>query len=342
MTRAQRAAAGAMLGVLLATQAAPSPFLEKIPFDALDGWPSADHGVALDTFRNTCADLDPDVWGSVCAYATTDPPPRAFFELFFQPVRVGGPGQALYTGYYEPEYRAAREREEPYEYPVHTTPEELERGEAWLTRAEIAESEELDDYVVAWLRDPVDQYFLQMQGSGRLRLEDGEVLRLGYDARNGHPFRPVPAEIVRRGIYERHEVSEAVIRNWVRRNPDKGKEILLDDPSYIFFRVLEDEPSENGPRGALNRSLTADYSLAVDPGFVPLGAPVWVATEGPAPLRRLMIAQDTGGAIKGPGRGDVFFGTGAEAGMRASRMSDRGDMVMLLPIDRAHVMLDGG
>ncbi len=342
MRRARRAAAGLALGLVLSVSAAAAPYLEAIGFDAIEGWDGADHAKALEVFRGTCGDLDADVWGPVCAMARTGPSPRSFFELFFQPIRVGGAGQALYTGYYEPEYRAARERDAPYRYPVHATPEALERGEPWRTRAEIAESEDLEDRVIAWLRDPVDHYFLQMQGSGRLRFEDGEVLRLGYDARNGHPFRPVPAEIVRRGIYEPHEVSEPVIRNWVRRNPDEGQEILLDDPSYVFFRVLEDEPAGNGPRGALNRPLTPEYSLAVDPALVPLGAPVWVATDAPVPLLRLMVAQDTGGAIKGPGRGDIFFGTGREAGRRAGNMRHNGDMVMLLPIDRAYVMLDGG
>lgn len=315
---------------------------ELLTFDAFDGWDEDNHAAALATFRNTCPDLETDTWGAICAFASSDPDPRSFFELFFRPVRVGGSAPAHFTGYFEPELPAAREKGDGFEYPVYRRPPALETGEAWLTRAEIENGDRMKGHEIAWLRDPVDLYFLQIQGSGRLVLTDGTTLRLGYDGSNGHPFRPVSSVMVSRDIYEPHQVSSKVIRNWVRRNPERGRALLHEDPSYVFFRVLDGRSQDSGPLGALNRPLTAGRSLAVDPEHIPLGAPVWIEKDGAIPMRRLMVAQDTGGAIKGPRRADIFFGTGADADDRASRVRDPGRMVVLMPIERAYAMRGGG
>lgn len=318
------------------------PETDVLSFVDLNGWEDDDHAAAFDTFLTTCPDLAATDWASLCAYAQTSrPEPRQFFELFFRPVLVGGPQQALFTAYYEPELRASPLPTAEFTVPVLAAPPELRNGEGSLpSRAEI-DAGALDGrgLELGWLRNPAELYFLQLQGSGRLNMTDGRVLRLGYGGQNGHPRRPVSAELVRRGIYEPHQVSAAVIRNWVRRHPEEGRALLHHDPSYVFFRVLEGEPASNGPRGAMGQPLTPLRSLAVDPQFTPLGAPVWVerATEA-----RLMVAQDTGGAIRGPQRGDIFLGTGAGAGRAAMQVRDSGRMVLLLPIEIAYARANGG
>ncbi len=315
---------------------------EILSFADLDGWDDEDHAEAFAVFQSTCPDLTAPDWVVVCAFATSNPEPRAFFELFFRPVRLSGRQPVLFTGYFEPELRAASEPDKFYKYPVYRLPPELgPEGSAvgnGPTRAEIDEQGVLDGrgLEIAWLRDPVDLYFLQIQGSGRLRMRGGSILRLGYAGQNGHPRRSIASELVRQGVYEPHQVSGAVIRNWVRRNAEEGRELLNHDPSYVFFRELDALPGDDGPLGAMNRPLTAGRSIAVDPQVYPLGAPIWVEKEGETPKRRLMIAQDTGGAIRGPRRADLFLGTGAEAGEKAARIRDHGQMVALLPIEQAY------
>jgi membrane-bound lytic murein transglycosylase A len=192
---------------------------------------------------------------------------------------------------------------------------------------------------IAYVDDPVELFFLQIQGSGRILLPDGGYLRVGFSGSNGHNYRSIGQEMVRRGIYEPHQVSAQVIKNWVRRNPEDGKELLYHNPSYVFFREVNQVPADKGPLGAMNRSITTMRSVAVDPKFTPLGAPVWIEKDGADPIRRLMIAQDTGSAIKGAQRGDIFFGTGDEAGRKAGRLRDPGRMVVLMPIQRAYAYL---
>jgi len=314
------------------------------PFSALDGWQAEDHAEALSVFQQICRDLDAPEWGAVCAFARTDPDPRLYFETFFRPVLIGPEADsALFTAYFEPELPAARAPSPLYRYPVYRAPPELQPGQPFLTRAEIENSGQMvgRGLEIAWLRDPVDLYYLQVQGSGRLRFADGSVLRLGYGGQNGHPRRPVAQEMVRRGIVAPHRASANVIRSWVMSNPGAGRTLLQHDPSYVFFRVLRDQSTAPGPRGAMNRALVPGRSIAVDPAFTPLGAPVWVEKDGAAPLRRLMFAQDTGGAIKGPQRADIFIGTGAEAGSAAGAIRDPGRMVVLLPIEQAFVLALG-
>ncbi|MFN4172376.1 MAG: MltA domain-containing protein, partial [Pseudorhodobacter sp.] len=175
-----------------------------------------------------------------------------------------------------------------------------------------------------------------------IRLPDGRVLRVGYGGRNGHAYRSVGQEMVRLGIASRDQVSAQGIKAWVRANGAAGQQLLHHNPSYVFFRRLPDLPANKGPIGAMGRSITTMRSVAVDPAFVTLGAPVWVEKEGRGPIRRLMIAQDTGGAIKGAQRADIFFGTGNDAGLAAGMLKDGGRMVLLLPIERAYAMLPDG
>ncbi len=189
---------------------------------------------------------------------------------------------------------------------------------------------------IAWVDDPVDVFFLQIQGSGRIRLTDGSVIRVGYAGANGHEYRSIGQELVRRGVFQPHQVSAQVISNWVKSNPVEGEDLLRHNPSFVFFRVVRKVPAERGPLGAMNRSVTEMRTVAVDPAYVPLGAPVWVEKRGRRAFNRLMIAQDTGSAIKGAQRADIFFGTGDKAGRRAGQVRDPGRMVVLMPIQEAY------
>ncbi|KKK89750.1 hypothetical protein LCGC14_2729980, partial [marine sediment metagenome] len=220
--------------------------------------------------------------------------------------------------------------------------DEVENGQ-WFSRAEIETGELLKDrgLEIAWIDDPVDVFFLQIQGSGRVNLADGGALRVGYGGKNGHEYRSIGQELVRRGVYEAHEVSAQVIRNWVRENPEEGAELLRHNPSFVFFREVSQVPAHRGPLGAMNRSITTLRSVAVDPSLTPLGAPVWIEKAGAEPMHRLMIAQDTGSAIKGAQRADIFFGTGKDAGRAAGQIRDTGRMVVLMPIQRAYALLPG-
>ena len=317
-----------------------------LSFDDLDGWAADDHSAALSVFLNTCMDLDDPDWQSLCALAQNEKPEnaRAFFELFFRPVLIEDGDDMLFTGYFEPELNGSRYPTARFRYPLYKMPSEARSANPWLTRREILTSGVMDNrgLEIAWVDDPVELFFLQIQGSGRVRLPDGRYLRVGYGGANGHEYRSIGVELVRRGIYQAHQVSAQVIQNWVRRNPEAGQELLFHNDSYVFFREVSEVPSDRGPLGAMNRSITTLRSIAVDPAFHPLGAPVWIEKDGAGPMRRLMIAQDTGSAIKGAQRADIFFGTGDAAGEAAGRLRDPGRMITLLPIQRAYALLPEG
>lgn len=331
---------GLALAALLAGPAMAETRITHTDFAALDGWAEDDHGAALDAFRATCGDMTSPDWRTLCAVAKDAEDARAFFELFFQPVVVEDGTPMLFTGYFEPELRGSRYRSPAYPHPVYRMPDEARTG-PWLTRREIEEGGALNGrgLEIAYVDNAVDLFFLQIQGSGRIKLDDGGVIRLGYGGSNGRNYSSIGQKLIERGIYEPHQVSAQVIRNWVARNPEAGANLLRENDSYVFFRTVDEVPADQGPLGAMNRSISTMRSIAVDPSFTPLGAPVWIEKDGAAPLRRLMIAQDTGSAIKGAQRADIFYGTGASAGRKAGRVRDGGRMVVLLPIQRAFAML---
>ena len=279
---------------------------EVLEFEALPGWAQDDHLAALKAFLSSCDLIPGDDWPAICRTgrdaAASEAAARDFFEMFFKPVVIGTP-PALFTGYFEPELDGSPIRTSQFAYPIYRRPAELLDGQVWYDRATIERGilrgRGLE---LAWLNDPVDVYFLQLQGSGRIRMPDGHVMRVGYGGGSGGAV----------------------------------------NPAYVFFRKIGDLTAEKGPRGAMGRSITPLRSVAVDPAFVPLGAPVWIETDGANPMSRLMVAQDTGGAIKGAQRADIFFGTGHGAGQAASRIKDAGRLVVLLPIDRAFLVASGG
>ena len=324
------------------TQPAAAEVTYKVlSYDDLDGWAEDDHSAALTVFQDTCRDMrDPD-WKALCAYATHQPDARAFFELLFRPVLIDDGNDALFTGYFEPELDGSRVKTDRYRYPVYAMPPEAKRIRPWLTRRDILSTGVMSGrgLEIAWVDDSVELFFLQIQGSGRIRLPNGGFIRVGYSGANGHLYRSIGAELVRRKVYQPHQVSAQVIKNWVRRNPVDGRELLFHNNSYVFFRNVDQVPAHKGPLGAMNRSITTMRSVAVDPDFVKLGSPVWIEKDGKNPLRRLMTAQDTGSAIKGAQRADVFFGTGDEAGREAGRLRDPGRMMVLMPIQRAFALL---
>lgn len=283
---------------------------------------------------------------------------KSYFERHFLPWQVlAGPEEkGLFTGYYEAALNGSRSRYGSYQYPLRRRPDDLVmvdlgefrdelRGQriagrvqgAYLKPYENREEIEKgrlkdDDYlVIAWVDSPVDAFFLHIQGSGRINLNDGSYLRVGYDGQNGHPYYAIGRELIKRGYLEKEEVSMQSIRAWLETHPEEAFEIMNTNKSYVFFRELE----EKGPLGGEGVALTPGRSLAVDYTQIPYGTPVFVDVEAPlegkGPLERLMVAQDTGGAIRGAVRGDVFWGAGERAEYIAGHMKSQGRYWLLLP-----------
>jgi len=283
---------------------------------------------------------------------------RRFFERGFTPYAIisSDNGDAgLITGYYEPVIQGARVRDTVDRYPIFGVPEDLivvdlaavspdvrnlrlrgrlegRRLVPYFSRAEIeSRGDAFPAPVIAWAADLVELFFLQIQGSGLVDFTDGTRIRVGYADQNGQPFRSLGRYLVERGELTIDQASMQGIQAWAAANPARLQDALNQNPSYVFFREL---PNSGGPIGALGVPLTAGYSIAVDRRFVPLGAPVYLATTYPLSndvLERLVVAQDTGGAIRGPVRADFFWGTGAEAGALAGRMRQQGRMWLLWP-----------
>lgn len=327
----------AVLMAGLATAALAETRVQIVEFSDLSGWAQDDLTPALDAFRTSCGDISGPDWATLCSLAKGTTDARAFFELFFQPVVLSTDDPALFTGYFEPMLNGSRSRTARYRYPLYRQPPEARATRPWLTRREIETGATMQNrgLEIAWVDDPVDLFFLQIQGSGRVKLTNGQTIRVGYGGHNGHPYSSVGQRLVARNVFQPHQVSAPVIRNWVRANLGLGLELLRETQSYVFFRELRGHAKHKGPLGAMNRPLTPLRSIAVDPDYIPLGTPVWINKMGKEPLARLMIAQDTGSAIKGAQRADVFYGSGDAAGRTAGATKDGGRLVQLLPIQRA-------
>ena len=320
-------------------------------FRGLVGWAEDDPGPALAAFRRSCRALarapaarplgrdgfagTAGQWTEACA-AMPDAPSgaRAYFETWFRPylVVVDGDPTGLFTGYFEPEYPGSASGSTAYPVPLYGPPAELVAGGAvGPTRAEI-EAGALAGRGLEWLwlADPIDAFFLHIQGSGRVRLADGRVLRVGYAGTNGRDYVAIGRVLIERGAIPREQISMQSIRAWLDGHPAEAPAIMAANPRYIFFRPVEGE----GPVGAQGVALEPGRSLAVDPTYLPYGAPLWLDTADPDGrlLRRLVVAQDTGGAIKGAVRGDLFWGAGEVAASMAGRMSARGAYHVLLPV----------
>jgi membrane-bound lytic murein transglycosylase A len=281
---------------------------------------------------------------------------RRFFEAHFIPYEISGDDgrEGLFTGYYEPLLNGALEKKPPYLIPLHARPDDLVsvnlgdfkpdlKGETivgrvtegklipYFRRAEIeggALAEQ--DKEIVWVDSAVDAFFLHIQGSGQVKLEDGSVLRVGYAAQNGHPYLAIGKALIERGALSRDNVSMQSIRAWLEAHPDEAPDVMNLNASYVFFQPLEGE----GPLGGEGVALTPQRSLAIDRKKIPYGVPLFLDAEEPEGgprLRRLMVAQDTGGAIRGAVRGDYFWGAGEEAARKAGLMKSKGNLYALLP-----------
>ena len=299
-------------------------------------------------------------WDDVCNAARTVVDARQFFEVNFIPFQVSDRSSpdGLFTGYYEPEVEARLRPEDGFDVPLYAKPPDLVAFDAnqqrlagtaygrlmdgrplpYYTREEIeAGALAGKGLEIAWVRDWADAFFLQVQGSGRLHLPDGTTIRLGYAAKNGLPYTSIGARLADRGAIPRDELSMQSIRAWMVENARAARELMWENHSFVFFRKLDLPDPGLGPVGAARVQLTPQRSLAVDRSIWSYGTPVWLDTTVPAEdgsavaFRRLMIAQDTGTAIRGMARGDVFWGAGANAAFRAGHMKSPGKMVVLLP-----------
>lgn len=350
LNRAARIASAALFAWAALTQTGAAQMKVKaVSFIELAGWETDNHAEALATFRKSCSKLRPnDVtkaedWKDLCAMTKYVSNPKAFFEIFFQPVLIEDGKSTLFTGYYEPEIIASRTRVGKFKYPLYKRPEALKEGVPWKTRAEIENGAlEGQGLELAWLADLVENFFLHVQGSGRLKLNEGGSMRVGFAGKNHQTYRLVGKELIRRGVLKSSNASAGSIKTWVRNNPVEGRKLLQHNSSFVFFRELINLSESDGTIGAMGISVTDDRTLAVDPKFQPLGAPIWINKLGAKPLHRLMIAQDVGSAIKGAQRADIFYGTGAEAGRVAGTTKDTGRMITLLPHASARRLLPEG
>lgn len=311
----------------------------------------------------------PRVWQPVCAAAQQQgldaqadtASVRRFIEQHLQPWRVldaaGKPARNTVTGYYEPLVQAARQRGGEYQWPLYEAPDDLltidlgdvypelagkrvrgklqgNRVVPYDTRAEIAADAARQPPAIVWVNDPVEAFFLQIQGSGRAQLPDGTMIRLAYADHNGRPYASIGQWLVNQGELTLSQASMANIKAWATRNPHRVQEMLNANPAMVFFREEAITDADLGPKGAYGIPLAARRAIAVDPTFVPLGSPVFLSTTMPGsnePLRRLVFAQDTGAAIKGAARADFYWGFGDDAGALAGRMKQPGDMWVLWP-----------
>lgn len=351
-----------------------APIFQPATWAQMPGWGSDDIKHAWPAFLASCQTLRRQpAWQPACAAAAALPDPddqtlRAFFQQYFDPYQLTNPDgspNGLITGYYEPQLHGSLKRTGPYQYPVYGVPQDLltvdlgavypelknmrlrgrldgKRVVPYYDRADIeAGKAPLKGNELCWVNDPLDLFFLQIQGSGRIKLTDGETLRVGYADQNGYPYRSIGKYLVEHGEMTADQASMEGIKSWARAHPDKLTDLLNYNASYVFFRVLPN--NDQGPIGAQGVPLTARRSLAVDKTVIPLGAPIFLSTTWPnsdKPLNRLMVAQDTGGAIRGRVRADFYWGYGPDAGALAGAMRQSGKLWVLLPKDSSNAKPD--
>jgi membrane-bound lytic murein transglycosylase A len=349
--------AAAIAAYLLRPKPPPRLTLAPAGYDQLTGWGEGGAAAALPALLRSCAaflakadeaPLDAltkgvdfghvEEWRAPCAAAGEVPAgddagARRFFETGFTPFLAAnnGENEGLFTGYFEITLHGSRHRGGAFRVPIYRRPPDPQR----YTRAEIEDGalggQGLE---LLWVDDPVDAFFLEIQSSGRVRLKEGGTVRVGYDGSNGKPYVAVGRLLVEQGVMPREEVTMASIRGWMTAHPKEGAALRRDNTSFVFFRELVGD----GPLGAERVVLTAGRSLAVDRAFIPLGLPIWLEAQqrfAPEAIHRLVIAQDAGGAIKGPVRGDLFWGHGEAAGAGAGAMNASGRYYLLVPKDIA-------
>ena len=345
---------------------------EPVKWSKLPGWKTDDTLAAWPAIVSTCGVMGKRAeWQSFCgAVVSTSPMDAGFARSFleqqltpYRVLRVTGRKReptGLVTGYFEPLLHGARERSGQYATPLYSPPADLltvelaslfpelkgkrVRGRLegnkvvpYYTRAATREAPGLAGHELVWIDNPLDAFMLEIQGSGRVQLSTGETIRLQYADQNGQPYRSIGRYLADQGVMTIDQVNMPAIRAWLAANPARVNEVLDSNPSVVFFSEEAIADPSIGPRGAQGVPLTAGRSIAIDPKYLPLGAPVFLSTTQPGgsnlPLQRLVVAQDTGGAIRGPIRADLFFGFGAEAGTQAGMMKYDGEMWLLWPRD---------
>lgn len=356
----------------MAQMSEAAPRWEVVGFGDLPGWREDDHAAALAAFKQSC-EMEPkggrdDVKAELqrlCAAAAAVEPKaaKAFFETEFHPVRaVHSNADGLLTGYFEPELDGSLTKDAEHPVPVYKRPDDLidtvaatdraranadgrlaamrktgEDLEPYFTRGQIEDGALAGQGLeLLWLKDPIDAYFMHVQGSGSIRLSDGRLLRIGYAGKNGYPYQSIGAALIRRGLFTRDGMSLQSLKAWLREHPTEAREVMNENRSYIFFEARPEAEGRSGPLGGKGTPLTPRRSLAVDTEFHTLGTPMYVNSAGlldpeGRPFRRLMIAEDVGSAIRGPERGDIFWGTGDAAEDIAGRTKHRGNIFALLP-----------
>lgn len=331
----------------------------------LPAWEAETLRLSWPALQQSCRVLEKkDVWKAICREAAQlngndEKAMRLFYETSFTPyqlINLDGTEYGLITGYYEPLLRGSRQASAHFRYPLYGVPDDLLeidlsdvypqfkgmrlRGRLegkkiipYANRSQINSGlASLKGRELFWVENEIELFFLQIQGSGRIELEDGQRVKIGYADQNGHPYNSIGKKLIEMGELKPEEASMQGIKNWAENNPGKVATLLGQNPSYVFFRELPE--TLTSPLGALGVPLTEEYSIAVDPRTVPLGFPVFLATTQPntnIQLNRLMYAQDTGGAIKGRVRADFFWGFGANAALKAGSMKQQGRMWVLFP-----------
>lgn len=344
--------------------------LKPAKWEDVDGLLEDDLSGAWSAWLQSCSTLKyKPQWQSACSAAKNLSKPNSasiveylttYFDVY-STTNLDGSNTGLVTGYYEPLLQGSRRQSAQYPYPLYKQPNDIVTVELadiypelkfkrirgrlietkqggkklipYMTRAEIeANPSPLAGNEIVWINDIVDVFFLQIQGSGLINLDNGKKMHVGYADQNGHPYNSIGRLLIERGELTADQASMQGIKNWARNNMDKLRDLLNSNPSYVFFRELPaDLP---GPLGALGVPITAERSVAIDPKFVPLGAPIFLSTTQPnnaKPLKRMMMAQDTGGAIKGGVRADYFWGAGDNAGKQAGAMKQSGKIWVFLP-----------
>jgi len=351
----------------LPVPAKPAATLKPVSFADLPGWQEDDFRQAWPALLVSCGVLvKKPLWQEPCKIANSINPAdalalRSYFETYYVPHQVSNADSTvtgMITGYYEPLLRGARSRGGPYQTALYRVPEDLLtidlaglypelknmrlRGRLvgnkvvpYFSRADMAQQDSLAGKELFWVDNAIDAFFLQVQGSGRVYLEESkETVRVAYAEQNGHPYKSIGRYLVDRGELKLEQASAQGIMTWAAANPGRQQELLNANPSFVFFKEEKIVDPSKGPKGALGVPLTPQRSIAIDPQFIPLGVPVFLVTSQPAtdaPLRRLMLAQDTGGAIRNAVRADYFWGFGAEAGQQAGKMKQSGMLWVLLP-----------
>ncbi|MFT3988798.1 murein transglycosylase A [Aestuariivirga sp.] len=357
-------------------RAASPPILEAVPFTQLHGWAEDNHAEALAAFRRSCREIidsgrafsrpvafggERADWLPACEAAMMAADAKGFFETRFQALRVHDPlrPEGLFTGYYEPEALGSRTPSARFPAAIYRKPADLVMldeaaqkrlglkygrvadgaPQGYFTRREIEQGAlQGRGLEIVWLSSFVDAFFIQVQGSGRIRLEDGSVIHLAYAGKTGQPYTAIGGVLVERGVFNREEMSMQALRAWMAKDDQAARQLMWENKSFVFFREVDGDDPKLGPPGAQGVALTPRRSLAVDRSLWMFGAPVFLETQTPSgksgaleSFHHLLIAQDTGTAIRGHARGDVFWGAGEHAAETAGLMKSPGTFTVLLP-----------